>query len=452
MRAVQLDAVEAGALRARPRRRRTARSRARGPRRSRAAASRTPAVLVPGARAPHLLAGQLRRRAHAAVEQLHDRRGARARAAAPRAARARAGRRRDRCRARRPTPCRRARRTPRTSRSRPNPPSARRASQASSSSPSRPSGRRLEVRHRREPDPVRDRQPRAQGHRFEQHAPTLPPGASRVSHVAARDEPRVAVYRAAMRMRAVSIVAGMVIGWLGGARGARRAGAHPRPRAAACTRTAGAARAARADDARAGRHRRPRGSIAPPTRASTSTRYACGGFLKTARDPAGSLELGRDPDRRQGERGASSAACSRRPRPRSPAPSDRRQARRLLRRVHGRGRDRTRRDRADPAACSTSSPSVTDGKTAARRDRRAARRRRCSPFFGIGPQQDFGDATQVIASIDQAGLGLPDRKYYLENKGTMAKTRAAYRRARRAHVRARSAATPPRRRRPPPPT
>jgi predicted metalloendopeptidase len=48
------------------------------------------------------------------------------------------------------------------------------------------------------------------------------------------------------------------------------------------------------------------------------------------------------------------------------------------------------------------------------------------PMFGIGPQQDFADATQVIASIDQAGLGLPDRKYYLENKGNMAKTRDAY--------------------------
>jgi predicted metalloendopeptidase len=48
------------------------------------------------------------------------------------------------------------------------------------------------------------------------------------------------------------------------------------------------------------------------------------------------------------------------------------------------------------------------------------------PLFAIGPQQDFADATQVIAVIDQAGLGLPDRKYYLENKGNMAKAREAY--------------------------
>jgi predicted metalloendopeptidase len=48
------------------------------------------------------------------------------------------------------------------------------------------------------------------------------------------------------------------------------------------------------------------------------------------------------------------------------------------------------------------------------------------PLFAIGPQQDYSDATQVVASIDQAGLGLPDRKYYLENKGNMARTREAY--------------------------
>jgi putative endopeptidase len=48
------------------------------------------------------------------------------------------------------------------------------------------------------------------------------------------------------------------------------------------------------------------------------------------------------------------------------------------------------------------------------------------PMFAIAPQQDFANATQVIAAIDQAGLGLPDRKYYLESKGNMARTRAAY--------------------------
>ncbi|HET9624523.1 MAG TPA: M13 family metallopeptidase [Kofleriaceae bacterium] len=48
------------------------------------------------------------------------------------------------------------------------------------------------------------------------------------------------------------------------------------------------------------------------------------------------------------------------------------------------------------------------------------------PLFAIGPSQDFGDATKVIASLDQSGLGLPDRKWYLESKGAMPKTRTAY--------------------------
>jgi predicted metalloendopeptidase len=48
------------------------------------------------------------------------------------------------------------------------------------------------------------------------------------------------------------------------------------------------------------------------------------------------------------------------------------------------------------------------------------------PMFYISPQQDFHDATQVIASLDQSRLGLPDREYYFEAKGRMAKTRGIY--------------------------
>ncbi|HKA89067.1 MAG TPA: M13 family metallopeptidase N-terminal domain-containing protein, partial [Haliangiales bacterium] len=50
-----------------------------------------------------------------------------------------------------------------------------------------------------------------------------------------------------------------------------------------------------------------------------------------------------------------------------------------------------------------------------------------APFFGIGPTQDFGDATQVIAGLDQAGLGLPDRDYYLADDARLASVRDAYR-------------------------
>lgn len=47
-------------------------------------------------------------------------------------------------------------------------------------------------------------------------------------------------------------------------------------------------------------------------------------------------------------------------------------------------------------------------------------------LFDLGPQQDFGDATQMIAGADQDGLGLPDRKFYLESTGTLPRTRAIY--------------------------
>ncbi len=46
--------------------------------------------------------------------------------------------------------------------------------------------------------------------------------------------------------------------------------------------------------------------------------------------------------------------------------------------------------------------------------------------FGFDSQQDFKDATQVIAGVSQAGLGLPDRDYYLKNAEGTAKIRAAY--------------------------
>ncbi|HEY6037532.1 MAG TPA: M13 family metallopeptidase, partial [Kofleriaceae bacterium] len=48
------------------------------------------------------------------------------------------------------------------------------------------------------------------------------------------------------------------------------------------------------------------------------------------------------------------------------------------------------------------------------------------PFFALAPVQDFVDATQVIAGLDQAGLGLPERKYYLQNTDTIPKTRKVY--------------------------
>ena len=36
-----------------------------------------------------------------------------------------------------------------------------------------------------------------------------------------------------------------------------------------------------------------------------------------------------------------------------------------------------------------------------------------SALFSVAPEQDFKDATKMIAELDQSGLGLPDREYYL---------------------------------------
>jgi putative endopeptidase len=51
-------------------------------------------------------------------------------------------------------------------------------------------------------------------------------------------------------------------------------------------------------------------------------------------------------------------------------------------------------------------------------------------LFGFGSQQDFKDATQVIGVLDQRGLGLPDRDYYLKEDGKFPELRKAY----EAHV------------------
>ena len=48
-------------------------------------------------------------------------------------------------------------------------------------------------------------------------------------------------------------------------------------------------------------------------------------------------------------------------------------------------------------------------------------------LFELGPAQDSADARNVIANIDQGGIGLPDRDYYLKDDDQSAKIRNAYR-------------------------
>lgn len=51
-------------------------------------------------------------------------------------------------------------------------------------------------------------------------------------------------------------------------------------------------------------------------------------------------------------------------------------------------------------------------------------------FFGYGSQTDLKDATLVVAGLDQGGMGLPGRDYYLSDNASMVATRKKY----EAHV------------------
>jgi putative endopeptidase len=47
-------------------------------------------------------------------------------------------------------------------------------------------------------------------------------------------------------------------------------------------------------------------------------------------------------------------------------------------------------------------------------------------FFNLGAEPDFKDAKMVIATLDQGGLGLPDRDYYFRTDAKSAETRKQY--------------------------
>jgi len=47
-------------------------------------------------------------------------------------------------------------------------------------------------------------------------------------------------------------------------------------------------------------------------------------------------------------------------------------------------------------------------------------------LFGFGPQPDYRNAGMYIANVDQGGLGLPDRDYYLKDDKKSAETRQQY--------------------------
>ena len=100
------------------------------------------------------------------------------------------------------------------------------------------------------------------------------------------------------------------------------------------------------------------------------------------------------------EPAATSGACSR-PRPSRASARSRRPAedRRLLRRLHGRGRDRRRWARSLSSRCWPRSHGSKDRRgTRGLAGRAAQRRQHGRLLFGFGSKQDFRDATQVIAA------------------------------------------------------
>jgi predicted metalloendopeptidase len=52
------------------------------------------------------------------------------------------------------------------------------------------------------------------------------------------------------------------------------------------------------------------------------------------------------------------------------------------------------------------------------------------PYFGIGVEADFEDATRYLGYVQQAGLGLPEKSYYLNDDDATVALRTAY----RAHI------------------
>jgi putative endopeptidase len=48
------------------------------------------------------------------------------------------------------------------------------------------------------------------------------------------------------------------------------------------------------------------------------------------------------------------------------------------------------------------------------------------PLFDLSSRQDFKDATHMIAMLDQDGIGLPDRDYFLKDEGNLKEVREFY--------------------------
>jgi predicted metalloendopeptidase len=49
-----------------------------------------------------------------------------------------------------------------------------------------------------------------------------------------------------------------------------------------------------------------------------------------------------------------------------------------------------------------------------------------TPLFGFGPESDYNNVVQVVGGVDQGGLGLPSRDFYLNDSDSMKAIRTAY--------------------------
>ena len=153
--------------------------------------------------------------------------------------------------------------------------------------------------------------------------------------------------------------------------------------------------------------------------------YACGGWNKANPIPGDQASWGTFnvlADRnRDTLRSILEAASPERPEARRDAAPDRR----LLRDLHGRAGASRRRARRPSGRSSTGSAAV---KTKADLPALVAQLHASGigVLFGFGSEQDFKDATRVLAITGQGGLGLPDRDYYFRDDAKSKELREKY--------------------------
>ena len=100
------------------------------------------------------------------------------------------------------------------------------------------------------------------------------------------------------------------------------------------------------------------------------------------------------------------------------------ESRRLLRGLHGRDRHREARHRT--ARADDECDRCNQEQAAADREVGALQRNGIRVLFSFGQMPDMHDSRQTIANLDQGGLTLPDRDYYLKDDAKSVETRQKY--------------------------